>query len=219
MKKLCNLINTDDVSISEKFEFSACSLAFCYKKRSRYVALSNRESLSDSLQMARRSTASLILICSILSLITNFPSGYTNATINTAVASVERYIRDSYNIRGYNISEDVVAIVKGIIINCWFIMMVFGAAVTPYVTDTYGRKIGYIIATGVAVAATIIQYLSVLFHVPETFVIGRSLTAFCSPLADACLLLYLQALVKLSDHKIHHWMSCKEAKGEETLLA
>ncbi|KAK5965284.1 hypothetical protein GCK32_002024 [Trichostrongylus colubriformis] len=90
--------------------------------------------------MARRSTASLILICATLSLIANFPSGYTNATINTAVASVERYIRDSFLIRNYNITENGVAIVKGVIINCWFIIMVFGAIITPVVTDTFGRK-------------------------------------------------------------------------------
>ncbi|XGW10166.1 hypothetical protein V3C99_012000 [Haemonchus contortus] len=148
--------------------------------------------------MARRSTTSLILICAVLSLITNFPSGYTNATINTAVASVERYIRDSYQIRGYNITEDGVAIVKGIVINCWFIVMVFGAAVTPFITDTYGRKIGYIVATAIATFATIIQYLSILFNIPEAFVLGRSFTAFCSPLADACLLLYLQEVSPLS---------------------
>ncbi|KAK5982840.1 MFS domain-containing protein, partial [Trichostrongylus colubriformis] len=57
---------------------------------------------------------------------------------------------------------------------------------------------GYVIATSVAVVATIIQYLSIVFHIPETFVLGRSFTAFCSPLADACLLLYLQEISPLS---------------------
>ncbi|VDO28410.1 unnamed protein product [Haemonchus placei] len=129
-----------------------------------------------------RSTTSLILICAVLSLITNFPSGYTNATINTAVASVDWYSQ----------------IFQGIVINCWFIVMVFGAAVTPFITDTYGRKIGYIVATAIATVATIIQYLSILFNIPEAFVLGRSFTAFCSPLADACLLLYLQEVSPLS---------------------
>ncbi|VDO72625.1 unnamed protein product [Heligmosomoides polygyrus] len=144
--------------------------------------------------MARRSTASLILICTVLSLITNFPSGYTNATINTAVTSVELYIRESFLLRGYNATDGEVAVVKGVIINCWFIMMVFGAIITPYITDTFGRKKGYIVATIIAAIASIIQYLSIIFHIPETFVFGRSCTAFCSPLADACLLLYLQIL-------------------------
>ncbi|PIO57544.1 hypothetical protein TELCIR_21042 [Teladorsagia circumcincta] len=62
----------------------------------------------------------------------------------------------------------------------------------------YSNKVGYIVATGVAVIATVIQYLSVVFHIPEAFVLGRSLTAFCSPLADACLLLYLQEISPLS---------------------
>lgn len=148
--------------------------------------------------MARRSTASLILICTVLSLITNFPSGYTNATINTAVTSVELYIRESFLLRGYNATDGEVAVVKGVIINCWFIMMVFGAIITPYITDTFGRKKGYIVATIIAAIASIIQYLSIIFHIPETFVFGRSCTAFCSPLADACLLLYLQEISPLS---------------------
>ncbi|WKX96207.1 hypothetical protein Q1695_012560 [Nippostrongylus brasiliensis] len=148
--------------------------------------------------MARRSTVSLILICSILSIITNFPSGYTNATINTAVTSVERYIHESFRSRGHNVTESESAVVKGVIINCWFIMMVFGAAITPFVTDTFGRRIGYIIATAIAAVATLVQYLSIIFHIPEMFVLGRSFTAFCSPLADACLLLYLQEISPLS---------------------
>ncbi|EPB74288.1 transporter, major facilitator family protein [Ancylostoma ceylanicum] len=149
-------------------------------------------------RMAKRSNISLIIICTVLSLITNFPSGYTNATVNTAVTSVERYIRESYRLRGQNITEDSVALVKGAVINCWFIVMVFGACCTPYITDTLGRKIGYIIAVVVAIVAAIIQYVSVLFHLPEVFILGRSMTAFCSPLADACLLLYLQEVSPLS---------------------
>ncbi|ETN83088.1 hypothetical protein NECAME_01888, partial [Necator americanus] len=148
--------------------------------------------------MAKRSNLSLIVICTVLSLITNFPSGYTNATVNTAVTSVEKYIRDSYHIRGQNITDDGVALVKGVVINCWFIVMVIGAACTPYVTDKFGRKIGYIVAVVVAIVAAIVQYLSVLFHLPEIFILGRSMTAFCSPLADACLLLYLQEVSPLS---------------------
>ncbi|KAL6733746.1 hypothetical protein Aduo_004368 [Ancylostoma duodenale] len=150
------------------------------------------------IKMAKRSNISLIIICTVLSLITNFPSGYTNATVNTAVTSVERYIRESYRLRGQNITEDTVALVKGAVINCWFIVMVFGACCTPYITDTLGRKIGYIIAVVVAIVAAIIQYVSVLFHLPEVFILGRSMTAFCSPLADACLLLYLQEVSPLS---------------------
>ncbi|KIH59343.1 transporter, major facilitator family protein [Ancylostoma duodenale] len=108
------------------------------------------------------------------------------------------YIRESYRLRGQNITEDTVALVKGAVINCWFIVMVFGACCTPYITDTLGRKIGYIIAVVVAIVAAIIQYVSVLFHLPEVFILGRSMTAFCSPLADACLLLYLQEVSPLS---------------------
>ncbi|CAJ0607701.1 unnamed protein product [Cylicocyclus nassatus] len=152
----------------------------------------------ESFQMAKRSNFSLILICTVLSIITNFPSGYTNSTVNTAVDSVERYIRESYYKRGTNITEGGVAIVKGAVINCWFVMMVLGAIFTPYVTDTFGRKIGYIGAISMAMFASIIQYLSILFYTPEIFILGRSLTALSSPLADACLLLYLQEISPLS---------------------
>ncbi|KIH45875.1 hypothetical protein ANCDUO_24077, partial [Ancylostoma duodenale] len=114
------------------------------------------------------------------------------------LVSGHKYIRESYRLRGQNITEDTVALVKGAVINCWFIVMVFGACCTPYITDTLGRKIGYIIAVVVAIVAAIIQYVSVLFHLPEVFILGRSMTAFCSPLADACLLLYLQEVSPLS---------------------
>ncbi|RCN29015.1 hypothetical protein ANCCAN_25231 [Ancylostoma caninum] len=85
--------------------------------------------------------------------------------------------------------------------------MVLGACCTPYITDTLGRKIinvtavipvGYIIAVVIAIVAAVIQYVSILFHLPEVFILGRSMTAFCSPLADACLLLYLQEVSPLS---------------------
>ena len=47
-------------------------------------------------------------------------------------------------------------------------------------------------AVAVTIAATLVQYFSILLHLPEGLILGRSLTALCSPLADACLLLYVQ---------------------------
>ena len=48
------------------------------------------------------------------------------------------------------------------------------------------------VAIAITIASTLVQYLSILLHLPEGLILGRSLTALMSPLADACLLLYVQ---------------------------
>uniref|UniRef100_A0A1I7XTQ9 MFS domain-containing protein n=1 Tax=Heterorhabditis bacteriophora TaxID=37862 RepID=A0A1I7XTQ9_HETBA len=82
--------------------------------------------------------------------------------------------------------------IKSATLNCWFVAQVFGSMVTPFLTDKYGRKIGYMIAVTVTVVATVVQFLSVRLGLPEGLIFGRSLTALSSPLGDASLLLYVQ---------------------------
>ena len=55
-------------------------------------------------------------------------------------------------------------------------------------------SVGYIFSQIVTIVATLVQYFSVIFHLPEGLIFGRSLTALVSPLGDACLLLYVQVL-------------------------
>ncbi|EGT52658.1 hypothetical protein CAEBREN_10992 [Caenorhabditis brenneri] len=112
----------------------------------------------------RWQTIRLLSIYAALSAITNFPSGFTNSSVNTASATL----------------------------NCWFVAQIFGALLTPFVSDRFGRKIGYIICVSTTIFATFIQYFSMCFYLPWGLIVGRSLTALVSPLGDACLLLYVQ---------------------------
>ncbi|CAD6194420.1 unnamed protein product [Caenorhabditis auriculariae] len=142
--------------------------------------------------MERVDTLRLVLIYIVLSAITNFPSGFTNSSVNTAVEELSSFIETSLRKRGYPHDESTVTIVQSATLNSWFIAQVFGSVFTPLVTDTYGRKIAYICCQVVTILATLVQYISVCFGLPEWLIIGRSLTALVSPLGDACLLLYLQ---------------------------
>ncbi|PAV56099.1 hypothetical protein WR25_15911 [Diploscapter pachys] len=137
-------------------------------------------------------TVRLLCIYGVLSIVANFPSGFTNSTVNTAVEQLHQFIVKSYRKRGYDLTEATIALVQSATLNCWFVTQIFGSMFTPFITDTYGRKFGYIFSQVVTILATLVQYFSVVFHLPEGLIFGRSLTALVSPLGDACLLLYVQ---------------------------
>lgn len=82
--------------------------------------------------------------------------------------------------------------IRSATLNCWFVSQIFGAVVAPILTDRYGRKIGYLIAGSVMLLASVMQYVSTLVGLPELLMAGRALCAFCSPLSDAALIMYLQ---------------------------
>ncbi|CAI5448713.1 unnamed protein product [Caenorhabditis angaria] len=142
--------------------------------------------------MGRWQTVRLLIIYSILSAITNFPSGFTNSTVNTAVAKLHKFIVTSLQLRGYSDDDNTVALIQSATLNCWFVAQIFGALLTPTISDRFGRRAGYIICVCVTIIATLIQYLSIITYMPWTLILGRSLTALVSPLGDACLLLYVQ---------------------------
>lgn len=142
--------------------------------------------------ISRRNVIKLFAICAILTLTTNFPSGFTNSSINTAVFELNRFINESYADRGVNVGRTSHSLIRSATLNCWFVSQIFGAVIAPVLTDRYGRKIGYIIAAFVMLVAAVLQWISTLVGLPELLIAGRALCAFCSPLSDAALIMYLQ---------------------------
>ncbi|EFO91616.1 hypothetical protein CRE_11719 [Caenorhabditis remanei] len=140
----------------------------------------------------RWQTVRLIAIYAALSAITNFPSGFTNSSVNTAVAKLHEFIATSLREEGRPDDENTIALFQSATLNCWFVAQIFGAMMTPMISDRYGRKVGYIVCVTTTILATFVQYFSMCFYMPWGLIFGRSLTALVSPLGDACLLLYVQ---------------------------
>ncbi|CEF60557.1 General substrate transporter family and Major facilitator superfamily domain, general substrate transporter and Major facilitator superfamily domain-containing protein [Strongyloides ratti] len=134
----------------------------------------------------------LFLICSILTIITNFPSGFTNSSINTAVFEFERFLNDSYDDRGIHLNKQTFTLLKSSTLNIWFVAQIIGAIISPFMPDRYGRKNAYLFATGVMTMASGLQLTASFIGSPELLIFGRALMALCSPLSDAVLVLYLQ---------------------------
>uniref|UniRef100_A0A1I7TS22 MFS domain-containing protein n=1 Tax=Caenorhabditis tropicalis TaxID=1561998 RepID=A0A1I7TS22_9PELO len=137
-------------------------------------------------------TVRLISFYAVLSAITNFPSGFTNSSVNTAVEKLHKFIVTSFAKSGETIDQDKVALFQSATLNCWFVSQIFGSLMTPLISDRYGRRVGYIVCVSTTIFATFVQYFSICFYSPWGLMIGRSLTAIVSPLGDACLLLYVQ---------------------------
>ncbi|CAI4224280.1 unnamed protein product [Auanema sp. JU1783] len=134
----------------------------------------------------------LVSIYAILTFITNFPSGFTNSTVNTAISQLRSFINDSYIHRGINLSAAQMLFVQSAVMNCWFVAQVFGSLYTPWVMDRLGRRKGYMIAVLMTLIATAVQYFSILYKYPEMLIVGRTIAALSSPIADTSLMLYMQ---------------------------
>lgn len=88
----------------------------------------------------RRNVLKLFFICAILTTITNFPSGFTNSSVNTAVEELKEFINGSYVERGWVLQTTHQTLVRSATLNCWFIAQIIGSLFSPFLTDHYGRK-------------------------------------------------------------------------------
>jgi MFS family permease len=140
----------------------------------------------------RRNVFKLFLICGVLTTITNFPSGFTNSSVNTAVVELMEFINDSYVERGWNLDSTHQSLIRSATLNSWFVAQVIGSVFAPFLTDTFGRKVAYLISTGVMTLASAVQCFATVVMMPELLIVGRIMAALCSPLSDAALILYLQ---------------------------
>ena len=82
----------------------------------------------------------LFAIGSVLTSITNFPSGYTNSSVNTAHKEVETFISSSYAFRGYDLAPATRDLIHSAILNSWFVAQVVGSILAPLICDRFGRK-------------------------------------------------------------------------------
>lgn len=142
--------------------------------------------------LAKRNIIKLLVICSILALTTNFPSGFPNSSVNTAVEELRRFLNESFESRGWRLSKMGQSLFHSATLNCWFVCQILGSFFAPCLTDRYGRKVAYLFATVVMLLSTVMQYFAILSYSPELLILGRCICAFCSPISDAALIMYLQ---------------------------
>ncbi|KAI6184727.1 Solute carrier family 2, facilitated glucose transporter member 1 [Aphelenchoides bicaudatus] len=142
--------------------------------------------------ITRWNTIKLFIICSALTSITNFPSAFTNSSVNTAVHEVRNFLNTSFALRDQHFSTQTHDLIHSTILNVWFAAQIFGSIIAPWFTDKLGRKAGYLFSTFIMTCGSAIQFLAIHVWSPELLMLGRFVAALCSPLSDACLILYLQ---------------------------
>ncbi|KAI6181871.1 Solute carrier family 2, facilitated glucose transporter member 1 [Aphelenchoides besseyi] len=136
--------------------------------------------------------ARLLFICSLIALATNYPPAVINASVNTAVGEFRLFISESYEKRGIELSETTETIIRGAILNCWYVAQFIGAMTLPSWFEHLGRKREFFIAiTGMALGS-LFQLLACMSSLPELFCFGRFLAGLFSPLCDVAQIMYLQ---------------------------
>ncbi|GMT36759.1 hypothetical protein PFISCL1PPCAC_28056, partial [Pristionchus fissidentatus] len=136
----------------------------------------------------------LLILCAVLSAATNFPEGYCNSYPNTSYKSFQYMINGSYVGRGLEegLSDEAYTWYWSFVLNIWFVGDLLGTFVTPYFTDNLGRKKSLLIANFCALFGAILSLSSVLFSIPELFIISRFTTSISSGMSFGGLILFLQ---------------------------
>ncbi|KAI6222336.1 Solute carrier family 2, facilitated glucose transporter member 1 [Aphelenchoides fujianensis] len=115
----------------------------------------------------------LFVICALISLGTNYPPAVMNSSVNTAVAEFKRFIAESYEQRGIKLSESAQTIIRGTILNVWYVAQFVGAMTLPDWLERFGRKREFLVAVSGMAAGSALQLLAVLSSLPELFLFGR----------------------------------------------
>ncbi|CAI5449669.1 unnamed protein product [Caenorhabditis angaria] len=156
----------------------------------------------------------LFVICSLLTAMTNFPSGFSHTSVNTAVHKLNEYLNNSFTERYRPLDHEEVSLLKSGINSAWYLAQVAGAMSSPYLCDRYGRKVAFAISIAMMTVAGAIQLVASFTHYSEVMIGGRLIAAVFSPLSDAALILYLQ---EISPASLRGTMSSLYSTGYSTM--
>ncbi|GMR61696.1 hypothetical protein PMAYCL1PPCAC_31891, partial [Pristionchus mayeri] len=146
----------------------------------------------------------MLILCAVLSAATNFPEGYCNSYPNTSYKSFQQMINGSYIARGSEdgISDEAYTWYWSFVLNIWFVGDLLGTFVTPYFTDNLGRKKSLLIANFCALFGAVLSLSSVLFSIPELFIVSRFTTSISSGMSFGGLILFLQEVTPTAERGI-----------------
>ncbi|EFP08545.1 hypothetical protein CRE_15477 [Caenorhabditis remanei] len=156
----------------------------------------------------------LFLICSLLTAMTNFPSGFSHTSVNTAVHKLNEYLNNSFTERYRPLDHEEVSLLKSGINSAWYLFQVIGAMCSPFLCDNYGRKVAFAISIAFMTFAGAMQMLASFTPYSEVLIAGRLIAAVFSPLSDAALILYLQ---EISPASLRGTMSSLYSTGYATM--
>ncbi|CAL2040555.1 unnamed protein product [Caenorhabditis brenneri] len=156
----------------------------------------------------------LFLICSLLTAMTNFPSGFSHTSVNTAVHKLNEYLNSSFTERYRPLDHEEVSLLKSGINSAWYLFQVAGAMCSPFLCDNYGRKVAFALSIGFMTLAGAMQMLASFTPYSEVLIAGRLIAAVFSPLSDAALILYLQ---EISPASLRGTMSSLYSTGYSTM--
>ncbi|KAI6206548.1 hypothetical protein M3Y94_00925000 [Aphelenchoides besseyi] len=143
--------------------------------------------------LSRWQTFRLFLICLMISLITDFPPGVMNASVNTAVHEFRSFLRRSFAARGISLENvQTETLVRSAVLNTWFVGQIIGSISLPSLAERYGRKGAFAISIAAMTLGLVLQFGATLLNSPELFVLGRFVAALFSPLCDFVMLAYFQ---------------------------
>uniref|UniRef100_A0A914QI75 Major facilitator superfamily (MFS) profile domain-containing protein n=1 Tax=Panagrolaimus davidi TaxID=227884 RepID=A0A914QI75_9BILA len=136
----------------------------------------------------------IIALFATLAGLVNFQEAYSNSYPNTAYFSFRNYINESYIARGVvnGMPEWIFTWVWSLVLNIWFIGLLFGVFCTPYMTDNYGRKFSLVLANIVSLIGTILCTAAIAIKMPELLFFGRIVASSSCGVSFITLILFLQ---------------------------
>lgn len=145
---------------------------------------------------------------------TNFPSGFSHTSVNTAVHKLNEYLNNSFTERYRPLDHEEVSLLKSGINSAWYLFQVVGAMSSPFLCDNYGRKVAFALSIAFMTLAGAMQMLASFTPYSEVLIAGRLIAAVFSPLSDAALILYLQ---EISPSSLRGTMSSLYSTGYSTM--